>query len=98
MKLQLTTNDAKLLVALLEAGTEGEVKLKKPQVSAALILRKRIEDLQGKAPKGSRETRWAASVVAALAEHEDTCTLCLRTFRKCSEDLDLHEDLALGCG
>lgn len=92
MKLQLTGLEAKLLVALLEDHEDGK------QGKACLRLRKRIEDLQTKAPKGARETRWAASVVAALAEHEDTCTMCRRTFRRCAEDLDLHADLALGCG
>lgn len=98
MKLTLTGQEAGFLVELLEAVEGDSTPAGRRTGQVALRLRKRLEDLQTRAPKGARETRWAAAVVAALAEHEDTCGQCRRTFRKCAEDLDLHADLALGCG
>lgn len=99
MKLVLTTQEAVLLVAVLEdAEGEADTPAQRKAGKVAHRLRKRIEDLQTKAPKGATETRWAAALVSALAEHEDTCGQSRRVFRRCAEDLDLHADLALGCG
>lgn len=100
MKLNLTSYEAGFLVQVLEdlEASSGSSTKGRKAAQTAKLLRKRIEDLVHKAPKGAAQTRWAASLVLALSEHEDTCTMCKKTFRRCAEDLDLHSDLSLGCG
>lgn len=90
--MKLTRQEQEALIALLSSCAEGS------SVRGRVLnrIRQRIEDLRG-ASSSTREVRWAAALIEALAEHEDTCPYSRKLFRRVAEDLDTHADLNLGC-
>ena len=76
---------------------EGTTPSQRKLAKTLTRLRLRIEAELEKSPKSDREVRWAAAVIGALAEHEDTCSRSARVFKRVADELQDHADLSVGC-
>ena len=76
---------------------EGTTPSQRKLAQTLTRLRLRIEAELKKCSKSDREVLWAASVVDALASHEDTCPRSARAFKRIADELQDHSDLSVGC-
>ena len=95
--MKLTKKELLTLAGYLADVEEGSTPSQRKLATTLTRLRLRIEAELEKSAKKDREVRWASAVIAALAEHEDTCPRSAKLFKKVADELQDHADLSVGC-